>query len=128
MEEKAPLENRVVYNYEAQAEANYEGTSGRVTATGRVLDDGSSQVIRRRYDAAGQLIEETSARGYAPFVPVELGNLARLAGDEPTRQCELREAHRLFTEMGATARAEQVARELGSSAESTSRISSTGRT
>ena len=31
-----------------------------------------------------------------------------------TRQCELREAHRLFLEIGAPIRAEQVARELES--------------
>ena len=38
---------------------------------------------------------------------------ARLAGDEATRQRELREAHRLFIEMGAPIRAEQVATQLG---------------
>jgi len=36
-----------------------------------------------------------------------------LTGDEATRQRELREAHRLFLEIGAPIRAEQVARELG---------------
>jgi hypothetical protein len=33
-------------------------------------------------------------------------------GDERKRERELCEAHRLFTEMGATIRAEQVAKEL----------------
>ncbi len=32
----------------------------------------------------------------------------------PLQERELREAHRLFTEMGATGHAERVARELGS--------------
>jgi hypothetical protein len=36
-----------------------------------------------------------------------------LMGDEAARESELREAHRLFTEIGAPVRAEQVARELG---------------
>ena len=79
-------------------------------------------------ERALELAEQSGARSYVPFILVERAALARLTGDEATRQRELREAHRLFTEMGATARAEQVARELGSSAESTSRISSTGRT
>jgi hypothetical protein len=64
-------------------------------------------------------LEETSrvARqiGYKfldPFIRLERAELARLAHDEPTRQRELREAYRLFLEMGAPIRAEQVAREL----------------
>jgi hypothetical protein len=40
--------------------------------------------------------------------------LARLSSDEITRQRELREAHRLFTEIGAPIRAAEVAKELGS--------------
>ncbi len=58
--------------------------------------------------AAFQLAEETGARGYLPFIHHERAELARLLGDEASRQRELREAHRLFTEMGATARAERV--------------------
>jgi hypothetical protein len=34
--------------------------------------------------------------------------LARLLGDEVTWERELREAHRLFTEMGATGHAERI--------------------
>jgi class 3 adenylate cyclase/tetratricopeptide (TPR) repeat protein len=74
------------------------------------------------------LVETTEAHAFAPFIHVERAALARLTGDDRARERELREAHRLFTEMGATARAEQVARELGSSTESTSGISSTSRT
>ena len=89
--------------------------------------DGAAGIEAALRDAMA-LVEATGARGHAPFIYVERAALAHLLGDKATRQRELREAHRLFTEMGATARAEQVARELGSSAESTSRISSTGRT
>src|SRR5947208_3915941 len=89
--------------------------------------DGAAGIEAALRDAMA-LVEATGARGHAPFIHVERAALAHLLGDKATRQRELREAHRLFTEMGATARAEQVARELGSSAESTSRISSTGRT
>jgi hypothetical protein len=59
------------------------------------------------------LVDETGATRYAPFIHVERAELARLDGDEAVRQRELREAHRLFIEIGATARAEQVAKELG---------------
>ncbi len=44
---------------------------------------------------------------------LERAELARLAGDEESSQKEFREAHRLFTEMGATIRAAEVAKELG---------------
>jgi len=73
----------------------------------------ATSVIEEALRRASALIEETGARGYAPLVHVERAALARLTGDEATRQRELREAHRLFAEMGAPIRAEQVARELG---------------
>ncbi len=77
---------------------------------------------------AEALTEETGLLSNAPFIHLGRAALARANGDEVGRRRELGEAHRLFTEMGATARAEQVARELGSSVESTSEISSTSRT
>jgi thioesterase domain-containing protein len=55
------------------------------------------------------LVEETGARVHEPFIRVELAELARLTGDEATRQRELREAHRLFTEMGAPLQAAKLA-------------------
>ena len=45
------------------------------------------------------------AKSYKPFLDVERAELARLTGDEAARERELREAHRLFIEMGATIRA-----------------------
>jgi len=42
--------------------------------------------------------------------------LAHLRGDEATRERELREAHRLFVEMGATGHAERIAPLLAESA------------
>ncbi len=59
------------------------------------------------------LVEETGARCYAAFVRVERARLARLSGDEAGYEHEMRLAQRLFTEMGATARAEEVARKVG---------------
>jgi ATP/maltotriose-dependent transcriptional regulator MalT len=61
---------------------------------------------------AEQLVAQTGARIYLPDVHLARAELARLAGDEAARHRELSEAHRLFTEMGATVRAEQVAKAL----------------
>jgi hypothetical protein len=57
-------------------------------------------------------IEMSGAKSYEPFLHVERAELARLTGDEAMRERELREAHRLFLEIGAPIRAEQVAKEL----------------
>jgi hypothetical protein len=62
---------------------------------------------------AAAWFEMSGAKSYAPFLHVERAELARLTGDDASRERALREAHRLFVEMGATVRAEQVARELG---------------
>jgi hypothetical protein len=47
-------------------------------------------------------IEMRAAKSYEPFLRVERAELARLNGDAPSRERELREAHRELTEMGAT--------------------------
>ncbi len=57
-------------------------------------------------------LEMSGAKSYEPFLHVERAELARLQGDDTVRQHELREAHRLFLEVGAPIRAEQVAEEL----------------
>ena len=49
-----------------------------------------------------------------PHVHVVRAALASARGDESDRARELREAGRLFAEMGARGHAERVARELGS--------------
>ena len=54
------------------------------------------------------------AKSFEPFLHVERAELARLAHDEMTRQRELREAHRLFSEIGVPIRAAEVAKVLGS--------------
>jgi hypothetical protein len=59
-----------------------------------------------------RLSEEGGAAVWYPHLRVERAALARLRGAGAARERELREAQRLFVEMGATARAEQVAREL----------------
>jgi hypothetical protein len=57
-------------------------------------------------------LEMSGAKSYEPFLHVERAELARLTGDEAARHRELREAHRLFLEIGAPIQAAEVAREL----------------
>lgn len=49
---------------------------------------------------------------YLPRLHVCHAELAQTLGDEAQRMQELREAHRLFTEMGATGQAERVGGQL----------------
>lgn len=58
------------------------------------------------------MARETGAKSFEPLVHLELAELAGQLGDEETRQRELREAHCLFTEIGATGHAERVAAKL----------------
>jgi adenylate cyclase len=73
--------------------------------------DASSAAERDLTDAMA-LINETGAHRFRPLIHVQRAQLARLRGDEPERERELREALRLFSEMGATARSAEVESEL----------------
>jgi tetratricopeptide (TPR) repeat protein len=55
-----------------------------------------------------ELARETDAKAFEPLVHVELGELARQLGDEEGSKRELREAHRLFTEISASGRAQRL--------------------
>ncbi len=61
---------------------------------------------------AESLVEEIGARVFEPFLREVRAESAALQGDSKARRRELREAHRQFTEMGATGHAERLAREL----------------
>ncbi len=69
--------------------------------------------IEAALERALALVTDTGARVFEPHVHVERAALAMLAGDEATHHRELREAHRLFLEIGAPIRAAEVAEELG---------------
>jgi tetratricopeptide (TPR) repeat protein len=62
-------------------------------------------------DRARAAVAATGARIYLPFAHVERAALARLRGDDVACRRERSEAQRLFTEMGATARATSLDRE-----------------
>jgi len=72
----------------------------------------ASNEIEGALGEAQALAEETGGRSQEPFVHEVLAELAQLLGDETTHDRELREAHRLFTEMGAAGHAERLAKEL----------------
>ncbi len=72
----------------------------------------AQSAVESALDQAIALVEETGGISRKPFIHEERANLARLTGDEATHDRELREAHRLFTEMGATGHAERLAKEL----------------
>ena len=69
--------------------------------------------IEAAFAEAGAWLEMSGAKSYEPFLHVERAEFARVVGDEAGRQRELRDANRLFTEIGAPIRAAEVAKELG---------------
>jgi class 3 adenylate cyclase len=73
----------------------------------------AAREIEAALGEAAAWIERSGAKSWEPFLQLERAELARLTGDEASREHALREAHRLFVEIGATARADQVAREIG---------------
>ncbi len=98
----------------ARRTPGFEADAQLALAEARLALDGDA--ARPQIEAAlqrcSELIEQTGARIYTPQVHEQRAALAGLAGDGAEAERELREAHRLYTEMGATGHAERVAREL----------------
>ena len=69
----------------------------------------ASAGITAALDRADALVQTTGARSYAPQILVERARLATLHGDTEAAQRRLHEAHRLFTDMGATGHARRLA-------------------
>ena len=65
------------------------------------------------WSLAPAMSRQPSPRITIRLTPEEHAALARLLGDEETYRDKLREAHRLYTEMGATGHAKRLAKELG---------------
>jgi len=68
--------------------------------------------IEATLDRADALIRQKGARAWAPLICEERARLAHCL-DDAAAERHLREAHRLYAEMGATGHAERVAKELG---------------
>ena len=100
----------------AQTRGHRSGETHASLALARVLLGSAGPAARAEIEAALaralELTRDTGAKAFEPLVHVELAELARQSGDAEGRERELREAHRLFTAIGAPLRAEQVAREL----------------
>jgi tetratricopeptide (TPR) repeat protein len=69
--------------------------------------------IEAALDRALALVQSTGARSYDPQIHVERARLAALRSDASGAHQWLREAHRLFTEMGATGHAQRLTKEIG---------------
>ncbi len=74
-----------------------------------------SDEIESALTEAERLVSSMGVRSWLPSIHVERAELARLLGDATARERHLREAQRLYTEMGATRQVERVARELEAS-------------
>ncbi len=74
----------------------------------RAADEIEAQLRR-----AKATIERYGHALMTPFLSEESAHLARLLGDDEGCERHFREAHRLYTEMGALGHAERVGRELG---------------
>ena len=89
-------------------------------ALARILLSSGGQAARGEIAAALEraleLARQTETKSLEPLVHVELAELERQGGDEAGRERELREAHRLFTEVGATGHAERLAGKLATPA------------
>jgi class 3 adenylate cyclase/tetratricopeptide (TPR) repeat protein len=89
-------------------------------ALARILLSSGGQAARGEIAAALaralELARQTETRSLEPLVHVELAELEHQSGDEAGRERELREAHRLFTEVGATGHAERLAGKLATPA------------
>ena len=85
-------------------------------ALARVLLGSAGATARAEIEAALaralELARETGARAFEPLVHIELAELVRQSGDQEGRERELREAHHLFTQIGAAGHAERVLAEL----------------
>jgi class 3 adenylate cyclase/tetratricopeptide (TPR) repeat protein len=68
--------------------------------------------VEAALERALELAQATGGKAFEPLAHVELAELARQRGDEEERERKMREAHRLFTEIGATGHAERLAAEL----------------
>jgi hypothetical protein len=89
-------------------------------ALARVLLSSGGPAARTEIEAAlahaSGLVKATVAKAFEPMVHVELAELARQTGDPDGCERELREAHRLFTQIGATPIAARLASELAAPA------------
>jgi adenylate cyclase len=69
---------------------------------------GEARSAQAELDQALSIVEASGIRSYAPHIHLEVGRIAHAVGDNAGYQREVECAHRLFLDVGATARAEEV--------------------
>jgi class 3 adenylate cyclase/tetratricopeptide (TPR) repeat protein len=99
----------------SRGQAHVELIAEVARARSLVRDRGAEarSAICSALDRAQSLAEDLGLRGCEPQILEARAELARLLGDQAEYQRELREAHHLYVEMGATGHAERLAKELG---------------
>ena len=112
-----------------EALATWEGILGRPDLAGtRILEldthlalarallrargSDAADAIQNAISCALELVEETGARAFRPAVHRILAEVAQFIGDEATRRIQLKMAHRLYREMGATGHAHALAPDM----------------
>jgi tetratricopeptide (TPR) repeat protein len=95
-------------------EQSAEATANVVLARILLGSEGlaAREEIESALERASELTRGSGIRSLEPMIHVELAELAHQNGDEDERQRALSEAHRLFTEIGATGHAERLSAEL----------------
>lgn len=68
--------------------------------------------VEQLLEESAAYIEETGTRAWAPLLHEARAELERACGDAAAAESALREALRLYAEMGASGHAERLAREL----------------
>jgi len=100
----------------SRAKGHAQGEMAATLAQARVWaaadDDALGPQIESALERALELTRLMQAKAGEPQVRLELARLAARNGDEARRTAELTAAHRVLSEIGATARAEEVASEL----------------
>jgi class 3 adenylate cyclase/tetratricopeptide (TPR) repeat protein len=87
---------------------NADKVAGLLLRTG-----GASPEAVEWVELAERVARESGSRALEPDALLVRAELERLRGDDAARQRALQEAHRILIEIGATARAERLATELG---------------
>jgi tetratricopeptide (TPR) repeat protein len=73
------------------------------------LAPGEETAAGAELNQALSIVETLGIRSLAPQIHLERAHLAQVLGDETTHDAELRTAHRVFLEVGAQGRAEEIA-------------------
>jgi YD repeat-containing protein len=72
--EKAPLENRVWYNYPGQSAPYSVGTTNQPSAIARLLDDGSTQLYQYSYNNLGKVTRSVDPMGRTLYMEYDPAN------------------------------------------------------